>query len=231
MQDLAFSGVASFVRLLHPIIKLTTTLTIFIYALATPSPVALVLYLLILWVFLLSVGLGSQIRGPLPYVSGVALLVFVLGWMFGGMFETALAAALRFFYLFFSFILFVGSTSPNEFIRAVNQLRLPWKLQVGLLITMRFIPVLKEDMTKIMQSFSLRVSKDKRSIRLMYRALLVPFLFRMMNLSDQVSMNLQMRGFGPTQHHIRYRDVSFSIYDLIFMMTNLAIMGMIRWKF
>ncbi len=231
MQGSAFAGVAPFLRELHPIVKLITTILIFIYALATPSPTALLLYLVLLWGFLLLAGLGGQLRGPLPYVSAAAVIVFVVGWLFGGTFPMALAAAVRFFYLFFSFTLFVGSTSPNEFLRALHQARLPWMLRVGLLITMRFIPVLKEDMTKIIQSFSLRVDKGQRSLGLMYRGMLVPFLFRMMSLSDQIAMNLQMRGFGTERQQTRYRDVSFGSYDLVFLLANLVIMGTIRWRF
>lgn len=231
MHEGAFAGVAPFLRELHPIVKLFTTILIFTYALATPSPTALLLYLFLLWGFLLLAGLGSQLKGLLPYVSAAALVVFVVGLLFGGTFPMALAAAVRFFYLFFSFTLFVGSTSPNEFLRALDKARLPWTLRVGLLITMRFIPVLKEDMTKIIQSFSLRVDRRTCSLGLLYRGVLVPFLFRMMSLSDQIAMNLQMRGFGPERQQTRYRDVSLGTHDLVFVFANLAVMGTIRWRF
>ena len=231
MQQGAFDSVTPFVRQLHPLVKLVTTMLIFVYALSTTSPAALFLYLILLGGFLVVTGLGDQLKGLLPLVSGAALLVFGIGVFFGGTWQASLAAALRLFYLFFSFTLFVGTTSPNDFLRALHKARLPWMLRMGLLITMRFIPVLKEDMNKIKQSFSLRIDTGQRNLGITYRGMIIPFLFRMMSLYDQITMNLQLRGFGPDQQQTSYRDVPWGMGDIAFVLLNLVAMGTIRWRF
>lgn len=229
MQQDAFAGVAPLLRELHPLVKLISTVLIFIFALSTTSPAALLLYLLLLGLFLLVNGLGGRLAGLFPVVSAAALAVFVVAVLFAASWQSALAAALRLYYLFFSFTLFVGTTSPNEFLRALHRARLPWPLRIGLLITMRFVPVLREDMAKILQSFSMRVNYGQRNLVLTYRGIIVPFLFRMMSLSDQVTMNLQLRGFGSEARQTSYRNSSWKAADAVFVVANLVVMGTIRW--
>ncbi len=94
-------------------------------------------------------------------------------------------------------------------IRNLNQLRCPRMLTLGMLITVRFVPLVAAEVRQIMEAMKTRgVRASLWNLRCFYRALLIPLLMRLINISDTMALSLETRGFA-------LEDTPVSIYERV----------------
>lgn len=104
---------------------------------------------------------------------------------------------------------------PINLIRCLTKLRCPRMITLGMLIVIRFIPVLRAEVSRIREAMKTRgVSASLWNFQCFYRALLIPLMMRLINISDTLSLSLETRGFelGKAQSTI-YREVRFRPRD------------------
>lgn len=104
---------------------------------------------------------------------------------------------------------------PINLIRCLTKLRCPRMITLGMLIVIRFIPVLRAEVGRIREAMKTRgVSASLWNFQCFYRALLIPLMMRLINISDTLSLSLETRGFelGKAQSTI-YREVRFRPRD------------------
>lgn len=107
---------------------------------------------------------------------------------------------------------------PINLIRCLTKLRCPRMLTLGMLIVIRFIPVLKAEVSRIREAMKTRgVNASLFNFQCFYRALLIPLMMRLINISDTLSLSLETRGFelGQAQSTL-YRDVRFRPRDAVY---------------
>lgn len=107
---------------------------------------------------------------------------------------------------------------PINLIRCLTKLRCPRMITLGMLIVIRFIPVLRAEVSRIREAMKTRgVSASLWNFQCFYRALLIPLMMRLINISDTLSLSLETRGFelGKAQSTI-YREVRFRARDAVY---------------
>lgn len=221
----------SFLCHINPLSKLLVSLGIFIYCLTTNSLTPLLIFFPPFLIFLLVAGLGQSILKITPFAFLLGGSIILINLLLGGTLASGLVSAVRIFYFFLSFLLFGSTTDPATFIRALERLKVPPFLTLGMLISLRFIPVLQKEMEKISQSFFLRSQDKKKNWSLAYRGLMVPFVFRLFTVSDNMTLALQLRSFGSNSARSSYKTVKFAWQDCFFIFIFMFVMVGIRWKY
>ena len=107
---------------------------------------------------------------------------------------------------------------PINLIRCLTKLKCPRMITLGMLIVIRFVPVLRAEVKRIREAMKTRgVNASLWNIQCFYRALLIPLMMRLINISDTLSLSLETRGFemGRTPVSV-YRDVRFRPRDAVY---------------
>ena len=131
------------------------------------------------------------------------------------------------------------STPPAQLTRSLNQLKFPRLMTLGMLVTVRFIPILYSEIWQIRDAMRSR-GLDTRWYSPawyrpgnLYRAFLVPLVMRAVSISDTLSLSVETRGFDPESRDATvYRPVLFTARDAAFIaLTVLAAAGLIAVRF
>ncbi|BBI34308.1 energy-coupling factor transporter transmembrane component T family protein [Cohnella abietis] len=146
------------------------------------------------------------------------------------------ATALRLYAMFGVTLMFVMTTEPADFIRAMIQ---QWKLNeqfgYGTLAVFRFIPDLRRELEAVkaahrVRGMSGRGSKGKFSERL--RRYMIPLLAAAIRRAERTSYAMDARGFGSSTIRTYYRHYSFGTRDWVFLasywLMTLAIIAVIE---
>lgn len=118
-------------------------------------------------------------------------------------------------------------------IRSLNQLRVPRYLSLGMLISVRFVPVLVQEVQQVRQAMRSRgASSSLLRPRVFYRAFFMPLLMRLLSISDTLSLSLETRAFDlKAEGSTLYRRIVFSRRDAIYLFLVLGLllaMGVMR---
>ncbi len=99
--------------------------------------------------------------------------------------------------------------------RNLNQLRCPRVVTLGMLIAIRFVPVLAAEIRQVRAAMKTRGARMSfTSFSCLYRAFLIPLLMRLISISDTLSLSLETRGFSLSQKETSiYKPVSFTLRD------------------
>lgn len=136
--------------------------------------------------------LGRLMIFVLPLGLVTAGLALLLGENLGG----AIRSFLR--------ILAVGTSGavliaihPARMAEWLNGLPLPRSVPVALLVSIRFVPVLRKETVRIREAMLARGIKFHwyRPEHL-YRSFIVPFMVRLLDINDALTVSLETRGFG-----------------------------------
>lgn len=169
------------------------------------------------------------------YGSAMAVTLLVLGMGIFGVIAGGISAlingTLDMFWITPARCLLIGvcvvpllSVPPAQLSRALNQLHFPRMLTLGMLITIRFIPIVFSEIWQIRDAMRSR-GIDTRwwSIRAwaprqVYRAFLVPMVMRVVGISDTLSLSVETRGFDAADKNATvYKPVIFKARDAVFI--------------
>ena len=122
------------------------------------------------------------------------------------------------------------SLPPVKLVRSLTALKCPRLVTLGMLITMSFIPVLSAEIRQVRSAMRTRGVTSVLSPALFYRALLIPLLVRLVNISDTLALSVETRGFVSekedfTVYHpvsLRGRDLCFGVLFLCLLAGGVA---------
>lgn len=113
--------------------------------------------------------------------------------------------------------------------RALNKNHAPKIVSLGILITVRFLPLLKDEISKIRSAMTTRGAGH--SLKTFYRSTLIPFCVRLVNISDSLSLSVETRSFGMVKDTTIYKDIKITFKDILFILINIAcIITVILWR-
>lgn len=110
------------------------------------------------------------------------------------------------------------TTPAISLTRSLTQIGMPRPITLGMLVTIRFVPILRGEVTRVRAAMRTR-GVDSAWYRLptIYRAFLVPFMMQLINLSDLLSISLETRGFDLASKDAGvYKTVVFTLRDALF---------------
>ena len=117
--------------------------------------------------------------------------------------------------------------------RNLSQIRMPRGMVIGLLIVFSFMPTLTEEIKRIKEAMKTRGSYNILNPKVLYRAFLIPFITRIVDISDTLSLSIETRGFDlKSKNYTVYRKEYLTIYDILFLLLIIAIilLVIILWK-
>lgn len=184
------------------------------------------LFILEICIFYLFFGYGRMLLGTVFMFVPVSLFFVLLSCLINRDFSVAIAMGSRVFLVGICAVPAMGMPQIR-LIRNLNQIHCPKILTLGMLIAVRFVPVVGAEVRQIREAMKTRgVRASLWNVKCFYRALLIPLVMRLINISDTLSLSLETRGFElePAPVSI-YEPVSFSIRDGIYLLGMAALLA------
>lgn len=117
------------------------------------------------------------------------------------------------------------STSPCDLTRCLAKLKCPRVITLGMLVTLKFIPVLVGEIKQIWEAMKVRganVSWYRPGT--IYRALIVPLIMRIIGISDTLSLSLETRAFTLDDSESSvYKVITIKARDFAFLFLVIAL--------
>lgn len=200
----------------YPLIALASAVIILIFGLVAARKVVCSYFLIGVLLWLIAFGFHKYALKVLPlYIVFGGAFALVAYFTAGKSGEAALAMANRFGAVFLALIPGM-SVRPVCMTRNLSQLRVPRGITLGMLVTMSFVPVLKAEIRRVREAMKTRGAGSVLSPKIFYRAFLVPFVTRLADISDTLSISIETRGFtlGRANYTV-YKKELINIVDII----------------
>lgn len=164
------------------------------------------LYLVILLVVNIGFGYLPTIVKIVPAFLAVATVVGLLSLLFASPHQ-AFQTGYRVLLLGVSAVPTI-SMAPIDLVRVLNGLKCPRWLTLGLLIGLRFVGIMATEIRRIRQAMRLRgVNSAWYDPRVVYRAMVIPLMMRLLSISDLLALSLETRGFSMNGEVTSYRTI------------------------
>lgn len=126
------------------------------------------------------------------------------------------------------------TTSPANLTRCLTQLHCPRVITLGMLVTLRFIPILVTEIRRIWEAMRVRgANVNWYRPSCLYRAFFVPLIMRIIGISDTLSLSLETRAFtldqSPATIYGRVELHARDIFFLTVVVISCAGMGVLVW--
>ena len=115
------------------------------------------------------------------------------------------------------------SVSTVRMTRSLSQVHTPRAITLGMLISMSFVPMLKGEIGRVREAMKTRGAGSVLNPKILYRAFLVPFVMRLVNISDTLALSVETRGFtlGGSLYSI-YKKEYPALSDVLFILGIVA---------
>ncbi|MGI6161983.1 MAG: energy-coupling factor transporter transmembrane component T family protein [Christensenellales bacterium] len=101
---------------------------------------------------------------------------------------------------------------PINLTRCLSGLGFPRILTLGMLIAIRFVPVIADEVKRVREAMRTRGVKGS-----FYRAFIIPVIIRLMNISDTMALSLETRAFSTGTEPVSvYKQVRFLLRDGVY---------------
>ena len=163
-------------------------------------------------------------RSALTGIAGYALLYALTVWAAGltGTLKTTLLAAFGLFHKVYPCgmmgTLIIASTQVNEFLSAMNRLRVPKKLVIPFAVMIRYFPAIREDWRFIKDAMKMRdiytsligfIRRPVATVECIY----VPLLTAASKTADELSVAALTRGIENPKQRTCLVSIKFGIAD------------------
>ena len=111
--------------------------------------------------------------------------------------------------------------------RNLTQIRCPRLISLGMLIAVRFVPILAGEVSQIKMAMKTRGARAHLwNISCFYRAFLIPLLMRVISIADTLSLSLETRGFDLRSNAATvYQPIRFTLRDGLYLLLVLVLIG------
>jgi len=185
--------------------------------------VILILIILLAFIAKSFTQLMRMLKGILPWI----IFIFVINY-FTSQSGLLLASimSLKFATLAMVFTLFFITTSPEDFMLALNKLGLPYEYTLAFTMAMRFVPSLARDLQIIIdaqKSRGLELEKGNFIERIKkYIPILIPLIVYEIRRSFMIAEALESRAFGSSKRTFYY-ELKITKLDLLFIILSCII--------
>jgi energy-coupling factor transport system permease protein len=214
---------------INPLLKVLVCLSVTILALPLHQlrAIALLVSSLLLLV-LLSVRVSLK-------VWGYGAIVLIVGITISALLRDqsiALLSVLRLLAIALPAPLLASTTAPSDLVRALQAVRLPGFLVLSIMLIWRFMPLMQQEVQRIIEANQLRGVNLPRQPRQWFPGLFLPLIFRMVSYADEVTIGLETRGYDPTVPRSNIHPLQWRSADTFFTvgaMVLLGTVGYIEW--
>lgn len=216
---------------LYPIFSISAALLIFVNALILARSIFGVIFLVAVYILLCSFGYAKTCLKLIPFLV-IYLAIFSVIFYFASSRNLTFVyqMAVRLSGVVIAFIPGV-SMPPSSLVRCLTQLKFPRLMTLGILITLTFIPILNREINQIRNAMKTRGATTLWRPQVFYRAILIPLIVRLVNISDTLTLSVETRGFicddvKPSVYKaikIQSRDIIFAVLFLLIFVICLSL--------
>ena len=209
----------SFKKKRYPLFVFLSSLFLIVFGLCMARSVQCSFFLAGCFVWLMLFGCRKRCLRMLPvliFVGGsfAALAYFV----YGKDGNAAMAMVNRFASVFLAAALGM-SVEPADMTRNLSTLKMPRGVTLGMLIATSFPPVLGAEIKRVREAMKTRGAGSVWRPKIFYRAFLVPFVMRLVNISDTLSLSVETRGFSLEKvPYTVYKKETVCLSDVLFLL-------------
>ena len=166
-------------------------------------------------------------------IFAVLGLISAIGTLVKHNYVTSVVTVCRFLVLGLSSVTLI-STKAISLTRSLNSIHIPRALTLGMLVTIRFIPILRSEVRRVRDAMKTRGVGS--GVSTLYRAFLLPFVMQIINLSDILAISVETRGFDLSAKEASiYKKVPLTARDIVFavilvLVSVAAIIGRVVFK-
>lgn len=202
----------------YPLLALGSTIIFLIAGMLLAQREYFLVFIAEICVFYLIFGYGKTLVGAVFVFIPVSLFFLLLSCLINQNLHIAVPMALRVLLVGICVVPSMGMPQIR-LIRNMNQIHCPRMLTLGMLIAVRFVPVVGSEVRQIREAMKTRgVRASLWNIKCFYRALLIPLVMRLINISDTLSMSLETRGFDMEKGEVSiYEPLRFTVRDGIYL--------------
>lgn len=197
-----FAKLPTPVHMMDPRAKFIMTMGIFAAALLFSNIYALIVIFLIQLPIVYAAKSWRKWAGSMRAGVLLAVLIFVMNFVFGSTFVFSAAMTLRFVTLMSVFSLFFMTTSPDDLGLALEQAHVPYTLSFTFTTAVRLVPTMALDAQTVIdaqRSRGLELDKGNFMKRIRnYIPILIPLIVSAIRRSIELAEALESRGFGAS---------------------------------
>lgn len=209
----------AFKKKIYPILVFVTSIFFIVFGLVMARNENFIWFLLGAYVWLLIFGCKKGcLHMIFPFIVCGGIFGVIAYFAYGRDFASALAMVNRFGAVFLSIALGM-SIQPIDMTRNLSTLKAPRGVTLGMLIATSFPPVLGAEKKRVREAMKTRGAGSVLNPKIFYRAFLVPFVMRLVNISDTLSLSVETRGFSleKTPYTV-YKKETICISDILFVL-------------
>lgn len=156
-----------------------------------------------------------------------AMLVFAIVIVFLALIHTSFDRAITNGYRILSFSLSASiglMIEPIRLVRSLNKMKVPRYITIGMLIVLKFQTLISSESRRVKIAMKTKnINIKSISPLLIYRAYLIPFITRLLTISDILSSSLETRGFSSSKEYSIYKEVKLRGIDFMFLISVFAV--------
>ena len=208
---------------IHPIILILSSLLIMIIGLIFVNNIYTLYYALAIYILCILFGMyKNALKMLIPASIFISIFVLII-YLSTKDYNMMLRMTIRFIVIFVSLIP-ASSIYIVDFTTSLNQLHVPRFISLGLMITFSFIPILGTEMKRIREAMRSRGITNVLSIKVIYRAFLIPLITRIVDISDILSLSIEARGFKMNDNNYSiYKPVKLHLIDLFYSLLIISL--------
>ena len=209
----------SFRYKIYPLFVFLASLFLIVFGLCMARNVKCSYFLAGCFVWLILFGCKKGCFRVLPvYIEVGGLFAVIAYFAYGKDGNAAMAMANRFASVFLAAALGM-SVEPVDMTRNLSTLKVPRSITLGILIATSFPPVLSAEIKRVREAMKTRGAGSILSPKIFYRAFLVPFVMRLVNISDTLSLSVETRGFSLEKvPYTVYKKEIVCLSDVLFIL-------------
>lgn len=215
---------------LYPVFAIFSGLLICIFALVYANHIECLYFLISVYLFSFFFIDYKKCIKVLLFSFVLGAIFFVVAFLVSGVYEQGVFMVNRI--LAFSIGMLPGfSIGAERLARNLSSLRAPRSLTIGMLIAFSFMPILAKEVKRVKEAMKTRGSFNFLNPKIIYRAFLIPFITRIVDISDTLSLSIETRGFSlEDKNYTVYKKEHLRIYDFIYfagiVLTMVLVIGL-----
>ncbi len=210
---------------LYPLIAIVGGLTIVIFSLVYANDVRCSYFLIAAYLIMFLFINYKTCLKSLIYLTIIGGLFFLIAYLVSNRLDQGLSMINR--VAAFTVGMIPGvSLGTDRLARNLSQIRAPRSLTIGMLIVFSFMPTLLNESRRVKEGMKARGSFTVLNPKILYRAFLIPFITRIVDISDTLSLSIETRGFDlHNKNYSLYKKEYIRFSDILFLL--LIVLGII----
>lgn len=211
-------------RPINPIVSIIAAVIIIFYSLFTANQDETLLFLALVFFAIFTLGYYKTLLHLIPFL--IFLTLFFVCTAYATRKDLgAFSAFNRVFGIYLSIAISI-SVEPIKLVRVMRQLHISKKISLGCLVTFSFIPKLHKELKQIKLARKTRAIK-RTNIKNLYRSIIFPFISRLVDISEILSLSIETRGFSLDKKHKTsiYNRVKINFETIIFIIEFIVILA------